>query len=66
MWKYILFPFGVKSLTGNVEILHMLNNLSYCVSYPQMEEIDTAPCVCVVLLMIQLFKHQAITHFSII
>ena len=43
--KHILLPYAVKSLTGNVELIHMLNRLGYGVSYSQMVEIDTALCL---------------------
>lgn len=34
--------FSVKSLTGNVELINILNELGRCVSYSQMENINTA------------------------
>ncbi|KAI0221981.1 hypothetical protein LSAT2_026763 [Lamellibrachia satsuma] len=40
--KHIILPFAVKSLTGNVELIHTLNRLGHSVSYYQLEEIDTA------------------------
>lgn len=43
--KYIVLPFSVKSLTGNVELINILNRLGHSVSYAQMEEIDTALCL---------------------
>lgn len=43
--KHIILPFSVKSLTGNVELINILNRLGHCVSYSQMEEIDTALCL---------------------
>ncbi len=39
--KHIVLPFAVKSLTGNVELIKILNRLSHGVSYSQAEEIDT-------------------------
>ena len=43
--KHILLPFAVKSLTGNVELIQILNRLGHSVSYSQIEEIDTALCL---------------------
>lgn len=43
--KHVTLPFAVKSLTGNVELVHILNRLGHGVSYSQVEEIDTALCV---------------------
>lgn len=43
--KYMILPFAVKSLTGNVELVRTLNRLGHGVSYSQVEEIDTALCV---------------------
>ena len=43
--KHILLPFAVKSLTGNVELIHTLNRLGHSVSYSTAEEIDTALCL---------------------
>lgn len=40
--KHILLPSGIKSLTGNVEIIHMLNRLGHGISYSHLMEIDTA------------------------
>ncbi|XP_033475188.1 uncharacterized protein LOC117252428 [Epinephelus lanceolatus] len=43
--KHIVLPFAVKSLTGNVELIHILNRLGHGVSYSQVEEIDKALCL---------------------
>ena len=43
--KQILLPFDVRSLTGNVELIHTLNRLGHSISYSQVEEIDTALCL---------------------
>lgn len=43
--KHILLPWGVKSLTGNVELIKILNHLGYGISYSKLEEIDTALCL---------------------
>ena len=43
--KHILLSYGVKTLTGNVEIIQMLNRFGHGVSYSQLEENDTALCL---------------------
>ncbi len=43
--KHIILPFSVKSLTGNVELINILNRLGHSVSYSQMQEIETALCL---------------------
>ena len=43
--KQILLSYGVKSLTGNVEVIRMLNRFGHGVSYSQLEENDTALCL---------------------
>ena len=43
--KHILTAYAVKTLTGNVEIIQMLNRLGHAVSYSQIEENDTALCM---------------------
>ena len=43
--KHIVLPFAVRLLTGNVELVHILNQLGHSVSYSQVEEIDTALCM---------------------
>ena len=45
MPKHILLPYAVKSLTGNVELIQMLNRLGHGLSYSQIEELDTALCL---------------------
>ena len=35
--KHILLPFSVKSLMGNVELIHTLNRFGHSVSYSQLE-----------------------------
>ena len=42
MAKHILLPSGIKSLTGNVEIIHLLNRLGHGIAYTQLLEIETA------------------------
>ena len=43
--KHILLPFAIKTLTGNVELIRILNRLGHGISYSKMAEIDTALCV---------------------
>ena len=43
--KHILLPCGVKSLTGNVELIKVLNRLGHSISYSKLEELDTALCL---------------------
>ena len=43
--KHILLPFAVKSLTGNTNLIRILNRFGHGVSYSQVEEIDTALCL---------------------
>ena len=43
--KDILLPWGVKTPTGNVEIIKLLNRLGHGISYSRLEEIDTALCL---------------------
>lgn len=43
--KQILLSYGVKTLTGNVELIQILNRFGHCVSYSQLEENDTALCL---------------------
>lgn len=43
--KQILLAYGVKTLTGNVELIQMLNRFGHGVSYSQLEENDTALCL---------------------
>ena len=43
--KHILLPWAVKTLTGNVEVIKLLNRLGHGVSYSKLEEIETAPCL---------------------
>ncbi|KAK3747382.1 hypothetical protein QZH41_002637 [Actinostola sp. cb2023] len=43
--KQILLSYGVKTLTGNVEVIRMLNRFGHGVSYSQLEENDTALCL---------------------
>ena len=40
--KHILLPEAVKTLTGNVELIRILNRLGHGISYTQLEEADTA------------------------
>ena len=43
--KHMLLPFAIKSLTGNVKLIKILNRLGHGASYSQMTEIDTALCM---------------------
>ena len=38
--KHVLLPNAVKSLTGNVELIHTLNRLGHSLSYSMMQQID--------------------------
>jgi hypothetical protein len=40
--KHVLLPFTVKALTGNVELLKILNRLGHGVSYSKVAEIEAA------------------------
>lgn len=42
---YILLPSAVKTLTGNVKLIQILNRFCHGVSYTQLEEIDTVLCL---------------------
>ncbi len=43
--KHLLLPYAVKTLTGNIEIIGILNRFGHGVSYSQLEENDTALCL---------------------
>ena len=43
--KHLLLPWGVKSITGNVELIQMLNRLGHGISYLKLEDTDTALCL---------------------
>ena len=43
--KHILLPMVVKTLTGNVEIIQLLNRLGHGVSYSMTQQIETALCI---------------------
>ncbi|KAG1657695.1 NHL repeat-containing protein 2 [Nymphon striatum] len=43
--KHVLLPYAIKSLTGNVELIHTLNRFGYGISYSKLEELDTALCL---------------------
>ena len=43
--KQVLLSYGVKTLTGNVELLQILNRFGHGISYHQLEENDTALCI---------------------
>jgi len=43
--KHILLPWVIKTLTGNVELIKVVNRLGHGCSYTALEEIDTALCI---------------------
>ena len=43
--KHVLLPYGVKTLTGNTEIIKELNKFGHGMSYTQLKENDTALCL---------------------
>ena len=43
--KHVLLPWIVKTLTGNVELIQMLNRFEHGISYSKLEEIETALCL---------------------
>lgn len=43
--KHVLLPWVIKTLTGNVELIKILNRLGHGCSYSSLEEIDTALCI---------------------
>ena len=43
--KHILLPWAVKTLTGNVEVIKLLNRLGHGISYSKLAEIETALCL---------------------
>lgn len=43
--KHILLPWAVKTLTGNVKVIKLLNRLRHGVSYSKLDEIETALCL---------------------
>ena len=40
--KHLLLPFAIKSMTGNVELINIVNRLGHGVSYSKFLEVDTA------------------------
>lgn len=50
--KHVVLPMTVKSLTGNVELITILNRFGHSLSYSQVEELETA------LADIQIAKQQ--------
>ena len=40
--KHILLPFAIKSMTGNVELIKIINRLGHEISYTKLAEVDTA------------------------
>ena len=43
--KHVLLPWTVKTLTGNVELIKILNRFGHGISYSKLEEIETALCL---------------------
>ena len=43
--KHILLPSAIRSLTGTVELISMLNRLGHGVSYSKLLEMETALCL---------------------
>lgn len=43
--KQILAAAAVKSLTGNVNLIQIVNQLGHSISYTKYQEIDTALCL---------------------
>ncbi len=43
--KRVLLPWVIKTLTGNVELIKIMNRLGHSCSYSSLEEIDTALCI---------------------
>jgi len=43
--KHILLPSTVKSLTGNVELIQLLNRLGHGIAYSQLEELNSSLCL---------------------
>ena len=43
--KHVLLPWTVKTLTGNVELIKMLNRFGHGISYSKLEEIERALCL---------------------
>ena len=45
MPKHVLLPWVIKTLSGNVELIRILNRLGHGCSYSHLEENDTALCI---------------------
>lgn len=43
--KHVLLAYGVKTLTGDADLIRTLNRLGHAISYSQLEENDTALCL---------------------
>ena len=43
--KHVLLPYAIKTLTGNTEIIRILNRSGHEMSYTQLEENDAALCL---------------------
>jgi hypothetical protein len=43
--KHVLLSYAIKTLTGNVELIQIVNRLGHGIAYSQLEENDTALCL---------------------
>ncbi|KAK3885065.1 hypothetical protein Pcinc_010719 [Petrolisthes cinctipes] len=43
--KHLMLPYVIKTLTGSVELIRMINRLGHGVSYTEVEELETAICI---------------------
>lgn len=43
--EHVLLPMAVKTLTGNVQLIQLLNRFGHGLSYSQCEEIETSLCL---------------------
>ena len=43
--KHVLLPFTIKSMTGNIELIKIMNKLGHSISYSKLYEVDTAYAV---------------------
>ncbi|KAK3869737.1 hypothetical protein Pcinc_024965 [Petrolisthes cinctipes] len=43
--KHLMLPYAIKTLTGSVELIRMIFRLGHCVSYTQVEELESAVCI---------------------
>ena len=43
--KHVLLPWVIKTISGNVELIRIINRLGHGCSYTRLEEIDTGLCI---------------------